>query len=334
MRCFATAHDTHEGGPVPPQGPSLRQKSRSPQLFCKRLKRGYVSWIEPSGKISRKQETNRKIGYKIHGHTIFRGRNWESNFENEFAIDNEVHVIVDTLKGLRPYGRTPSELIALMKLLLRKDRTLRDMCKFYNLNEQLHRNLLLLIHSLLIRSPAMRYRYEQYPKIAGLPLDENVGKANMSQNYASAKKLCQKGFMSNQYFVLLHSPLRKFLFGDGSLDWLTDGLVAGRIDGRAVVSLTPHLCVYFYTPKRMRPSPNCASLSVAPWMVDQINKITQIYSKNKLFFLGRAPKLTEAFQKDSFLEHKERADALIDLLDEIAGINEQERLFPEFTESS
>ena len=37
MRCFATAHDTHQGGPVPPQGPSLRQKSRSPQLFCKRL---------------------------------------------------------------------------------------------------------------------------------------------------------------------------------------------------------------------------------------------------------------------------------------------------------
>ena len=39
MRCFATAHDTHEGGPVPPQGPSLRQKNRSPQLFCKRLDR-------------------------------------------------------------------------------------------------------------------------------------------------------------------------------------------------------------------------------------------------------------------------------------------------------
>ena len=37
MRCFAAAHDTHEGGPVPPQRPSLRQKNRSPQLFCKRL---------------------------------------------------------------------------------------------------------------------------------------------------------------------------------------------------------------------------------------------------------------------------------------------------------
>ena len=37
MRCLLTAHDTQEGGPVPPQRPSLRQKSRSPQLFCKRL---------------------------------------------------------------------------------------------------------------------------------------------------------------------------------------------------------------------------------------------------------------------------------------------------------
>ena len=37
MRCLVTAHDTHEGGPVPPQRPSLRQKNRSPQLFCKRL---------------------------------------------------------------------------------------------------------------------------------------------------------------------------------------------------------------------------------------------------------------------------------------------------------
>ena len=37
MRCLLTAHDTQESLPVPPQGPSLRQKNRSPQLFCKRL---------------------------------------------------------------------------------------------------------------------------------------------------------------------------------------------------------------------------------------------------------------------------------------------------------
>ena len=266
----------------------------------------------------RKKAVHRKIGYKIHGHTIFRGSNWETNFESEFDIDNEVHVIVNTLKGLRPHGRTFSELIDLMKLLFRKDKALRDMCKFHDLNEQFHRNLLLLVYSLLIRSPARRFSYEQYPKLAGLPPDENVGKANMGQNYASAKNLCQEGFISNQYFVLLHSPLKKFIFGDGSLDWLTDGLVAGRIDGRAIISLTPHLCVYVCTPKRMRPSPNCASLSVAPWMVDWVNEITQVYSKDKLFFVGKSPKLTEAFRRGNFLEHKKRVDALLGMLDEIS----------------
>ena len=41
MRCLVTAHDTQEGGPVPPQQPQIRQKSRSPQLFCKRLNHHY-----------------------------------------------------------------------------------------------------------------------------------------------------------------------------------------------------------------------------------------------------------------------------------------------------
>ena len=46
MRCLVTAHDTHEGGPVPPQRPSLRQENRSPQLFCKRLDGRYYLFID------------------------------------------------------------------------------------------------------------------------------------------------------------------------------------------------------------------------------------------------------------------------------------------------
>lgn len=283
-------------------------------------RRGDVSWIEPSGIVDKKRSTNRKIGFKIHGHTIFRGTGWESNFEKEFDIDNEVHNIVSALEGLKPFGRSPKEFFLLIKLLLKKDRSLRDMCNFYQLDEDLHRNLLLLINSLLIRSPANRSRYEGYPKLMGLPPDEEVGKANMAQNYRIAKKLCRNGFVSNQYFVLLHSPLKKFIFGDGSLDWLTSGLVANRINGRALLPLTPHLCVYFCTPMSMRSTPNCASISVAPWMVDWINDISQIYSRDKLFFLGKPPKLTEAFRQHQFLEHKDKTDILVDMLDEIAGI--------------
>ncbi|MFE3837539.1 hypothetical protein [Pseudogemmobacter sonorensis] len=283
-------------------------------------KSGNVWWIEPSGRTDKKRAANRKIGFKIHGHTIFRGGAWEGNFEKEFDIDSEVHNVISSLKELKPLGRTPAEFFTLLKMIFKKDRTLRDMCKYYVLEESLHRRLLLLILSLIIRSPSNRSKYEGYSRLAGMPPDEDVGKANMQQNYMIAKKICQSGFTSNQYFVLLHSPLKRFTFGDGSLDWLTSGLIGNRINGKALVPLTPHLCVYFCTPMAMRSSPNCASLSVAPWMVDWVNEITQIYSKDRIFFKGKAPKLIEAFRRAQFLEHKQKTDALIDMLDEIAGI--------------
>ena len=160
---------------------------------------------------------------------------------------------------------------------------------------------------------------ENYPKLLGMPADEGVGKANMHQRFRTAKELCETGLLLNQYFVLIHTPLKKFIFGDGNLDWLTAELVGLRLDGRALVPLTPHLCVYFCTPRVMRRGPNCASFSAAPWMVDWINDITQIYSRDQLFFLGRPPKLSHAFQQHEFLEHKEKTDELIDMLDEIAG---------------
>lgn len=288
---------------------------------------GDVSWIEPDGKIEKKRSARRKIGLKIHGHTIFRGSVWETNFEEEFDIDNEVHRIIPALEGMKPFGRTPKEFFALIKLLRKKDRSLRDMCKFYHLDEELHRNLLLFIHSLLIRSPGSRSRYEGYPGLVGLPPDEEVGKSNMLQNYRIAKRLCQKGLISNQYFVFMHSPLKKFIFGDGSLDWLTSGLVANRISGRALLPLTPHLCVYFCTPTSMIRTPNCASFSAALWMVDWVNEITQIYSRDRLFFLGKPPKITDAFRRREFLEHKEKTDALVDMLDEIAGVKKHRNAF-------
>lgn len=285
-------------------------------------RREELSWVEPDGTIQKKKPANRKIGYKRHGHTVSKGSIWENNFESEFDIDDEVHRIVAGTHNLRPFGRTPSEFLTLLNLLRKKDRTLRDTCTFHHLDEKLHRNLLLFLYSILIRSPANRSRYESYPEMIGLSPNEEVGKVNMAQSYSIAKKVCQNGSLSNQYFVILHSPLKKFIFGDGSLDWITQNLTTNRINGRALMPLTPYICVYFCTPMMFRTSPNCASISAAPWMVDWVNQITQIYSKEKLFFLGKPPKLTEAFRKRQFLEHKEKTDDFIQMLDEIVATEE------------
>ncbi len=282
---------------------------------------GNVSWISPDGKSGKKRFYNRNIGFKRHGHTMLRGKGgWETNFESEFDVDDKIHSIIAALRGLKPLGSSFNDASDVLKLLLKKGRGVRDGCRFYDLDDQVHRDLLLLIHSLLIRSPGFRSKYERYPMQFGLPQSEDVGKANMRQNYLLAKQLCTTGYITLHSFVLLHSPLKKFICGDGCLDWLTGSLTAMRIDGRALVPLTPNLCVYFCTlNSRLTSAPNCASLLAPAWMVDQANEITQIYSGNRLFFQGRPPKLSPHFLEGQFLEHAGHNDTLIDTLDEITG---------------
>lgn len=248
-----------------------------------------------------------------------KGTIWESNFEDDFTIDNDIHYIVSSLKNLKPLGSNLNELSEIIRFLFRKRRKPSDLCKFYDLDDLLHRKLLLLILSLLIRSPSGRAHREGYSQMIGLPPDEETGKANIFQDYRTATSLCENCRDSRHFFVLIHSPLKRFIFGDGMLDWLTTSLSAGRIEGRALVPLTPHLCVYFCTPYGSKRQSNCASLIAAPWMVNYINEITQIHSKEKLFFLGKAPVLSDAFRQGKFLWYGERSDYLIDILDDIAG---------------
>ena len=76
MRCLLTAHDTQESGPVPPQGPSLRQKSRSPQLFCKRLV--VYDNFDGYAQLTRELKTPLQIGENFYGprdlHKALRSR--------------------------------------------------------------------------------------------------------------------------------------------------------------------------------------------------------------------------------------------------------------------
>lgn len=280
---------------------------------------GDVSWIDPEGRIEKKKAKNRKIARKSHGHTIFRGNVWEMNFEHEFSsADDRVHDTIEAIAKLRPPGIF--DLFRMIKMARKRGRHLLNVCKFYRMDESMHRSLLLILYSLVIRSPGNRFRYESYSRFMNRPPEEEVGKANMRQNYLAAKKLCETGRLSNQFFVIIHSRFKKFVFGDGSLDWLTGSLMMERVDGRALIPLTPNICVYFCTPRSMRPTVNCASFRAAPWMVDRINDIVQIYAGERIFFLGEPPEIKDSFRQRQFLEHKERTDYLIELLDEVAGI--------------
>lgn len=288
-------------------------------------KKGRINWVIPSGELKFKKNLD-KVGSKRHGHTLFKNNLWESNFEKEFSIDNEINRIIDTLTSLKPLGRTPREFINLLFLIFKKDRSLKDMCHYYDMDEKTHRNLLALLYSLAIRSPARRFQYERTGMDWGFPPSEDMGKMNMFQHFMGAKRLFDQGSLSGHRFVILHSPMKKFCFGDGMFDLINTNLpgngIGGMIGigGRFLVALTPNLCVYFCTTNSRDKSKNTASISVAPWIVDWVNEIVQIYSGNIIFYSGKPPKITEHFKQGNFLKHNYRKDSLINMLDDVAGV--------------
>jgi hypothetical protein len=281
-------------------------------------KAGDVWWILPDGSVDKKRAHNRKVAQKPHGHTMLRGSVFETNFENLFQdADDGISSVVESLIAIRPFGRTIKEVLLLTKLFLKPSRKLRDVCNFSKIDEQLHRKIILMIFSLLLRSPAKRFKYEGYSSLIGRPSSSEVGKGNMNQYFQIAQRLCKQGLLSGQFFVLIHSPYKTFICGDGNLDWLTDALVGNAIRGKALVPLTPHLCVYFCTPMVMREGNNCASFGAPSWMVDWINEIVQIYSQDIIFFRGKPPILSPSYKERKFLEHNTKSDALIEMLDDL-----------------
>lgn len=251
---------------------------------------------------------------------MLRGSPWRTNFESDFqSADDAVPRVIEALLKLKPLGMGLPDFFKLIRLLFRKDRKLHDMCNFFHLEEEVHRGLLTILFSLLLRSPANRASYEAYPRMFGMPDDEEVGKGNIYQKFRIAKRLSATSPLLNQYVILLYSPRKTFLFGDGILDWLTPKLTANRIDGRTLITLTPNLCVYFCTPRLMRTTPNCASIIAAPWMVDWVNNLVQIHSRTQLFFTGGPPVLSASFRQRQFLQLADRTDPFVDLLDEVAN---------------
>lgn len=121
------------------------------------------------------------------------------------------------------------------------------------------------------------------------------------------------------FFVLIRSPWEEFIYGDGVLDWMSDSLSSMQYRGRALLPLTPNLCIYVSTPMIRHGNYNCASFYAAPWIVETINNFTQIYSRDFLFFRAKRPTLTDHFKSSQFLGHEVHRDVFFDLLDDVVS---------------
>ncbi|MFT4076054.1 MAG: hypothetical protein QM647_11040 [Asticcacaulis sp.] len=253
----------------------------------------YVSCISPAGDIDRRRPSKNgsKKGYaqKRGGHKITFGTSpWNHTFEPEFdEVDNS--------------GPPILKLIAAK--LLGEDRELLGI----PFDPEIADQIVMLCFSLLIRSPAFRCHYSHVGEAFGLGSDEETGKANISHFWRHAKDIDLKKCNSGK-LLLLHSSESEFCFGDGLYDtiftrplvWRGRGVqCVADLMGDAFVPLLPDLCAYLYF-ERGGLGITTHVLQVSAKAVAQVNELTQIYSKERLFFRKSPPTLSAEYKRNEY----------------------------------
>ncbi len=290
---------------------------------------GAVKSLSSDGKVDTRKYYNRKIAKKSHGHTIILDPDfWRENFEPEFdAADDSIHRV--TMGCIRLFS-----LSKFARLIWRATRSrmtrrtgIEDFSESLSIEPVFRRELINLCISLLIRSPANRYKLERTGASFGLPPNEEVGKMNMKIQVDGMLRHYNDGFRGNTFPLIIHSQVKEFIYGDGLLDGISSSLGSAFLRGHALVPLTPHICILLATPYSIRSNQNAQILFAPRWLVDHINLITQVYSKTQIFYASRAPSLSEEFKANEHRSYKGHMTEIVGSLLKICGEREVQRIF-------
>jgi hypothetical protein len=228
--------------------------------------------------LAARSRTNKKLGARRGWHHInFGDSPWTHSFETDFGtIDNKIPSIIDWIEeNVFPEKLCSPSLPRWLTEHLPVTPVLGLM------PETVAVELLELILSPLIRVPSFKNIRIKQPLSWGLPEDERLGTAEIKRYYDSARSVLRHSHPG--FFLFIYSPKLPFVYGDGLLDNLTPSLLAGGLRGYCLVPLTPRICVFYTSSVEGVYSKKAACIHSDPKMVETINKITEIYSRDVLF---------------------------------------------------
>jgi hypothetical protein len=166
--------------------------------------------------------------------------------------------------------------------------------------------------SLVIRSPAFRDRirsstnsFRRSFSQPDIGERDNLIALNMHQWYSNVVTDFRRA-----YFAFLFSCKKEFIFGEGYLNNLSGPTHTSNL--RAVVPLTPELAVVCFSGSGRAPRANVCSLVATEAEVLAINELTQIYTKDYVFFRSQRPDILNEFGRNKFLERPNHQDAEIE----------------------
>jgi hypothetical protein len=280
-----------------------------------------ISIVTSDGKIEKKKYHRRKIGNKRRGHYVDMGDSpWSQTFEHIFdEVDDSIPYLINHLSKEYPAkGRKLRDWIDIVKRRLRKKLETKDISNFYELPAEVEKKLLIFIFSILLRSPSFRAKSNALPVSMGLPENPSIGAVTIWNRFCTVERQI-KLRPPLGFFILFHSIKSEFIFGDGILDGITGTAGGQSIRGRCLVPLTPRLCLYYFTVGSRVGGTKIVAINAGAELVGHINSLTQIYSKEKLFYRYAKPRIEDHFFKNLHLKLRYHKDRWLSEFEDLAG---------------
>ena len=156
--------------------------------------------------------------------------------------------------------------------------------------------------SLIARSPAFRHEMKLTADYCrdGLPYrdkfdERNLIVLNINQHYSQMVNSLKSGGK----IVVLFSETAEFIFGDGFLHNIDGTFGSG---GKCLVPLTPSMSVGFFAPGSYWTNPNNVTIRLSQAEVRICNEISQIYTRDYVYYRSQRPEIIPAFQRREFLQ--------------------------------
>lgn len=247
---------------------------------------GGVNWLLPNGEVRRAAPKN--FGVIGNGHLIKLGDDpavgsvWDTSFEAEFqSADNNFPRIIEWLNALDrcdpPFERPVSTRIVPNPV---EDQQFADMIE--------------CLVSLAARSPKHREHGVALAEEFRGPLPEQERNSLIGANIQRALRNAVRNLGGQGKAMVIFSPDREFIFGDGFFHNLT---VQGEHwhHPKLLAPLTPWMSVLFTRPMGYTIEPRLVTLVANRAETDALNYTVQVYARDMLFYRSERPQVDEAF---------------------------------------
>lgn len=268
---------------------------------------GCVHWLLPDGHVRRIPPKN--LGAIGNGHHIRLGRDppeasvWDQTFEKEFQrADDSFPELIDWLGSLhreeRASERLPERFVA------------------QDVQDERLGTLMECLVSLVVRSPRSREGAVSLAEHLRGPLPERERNGLIGLNLCHNQRTVTQALGTSGKFVVIHSPKREFIFGDGFFHNITPQIPAMH-NPKMLVPLTPALSVLFARPTTYMTNPKLMTLVIRESEADRLNLAVQVYARNAIFYRVDKPVIAPPYQEAkhlTFASHENPVDRLIDMI--------------------